>query len=121
MIIKKWNDNFDLWSYVHWIGTAYLASTVGILMAICFAVGWELLDWIWSWDFFRYRKIVNKSWFKIAKLINRVFDNRGASYGDLLMDGLGVFTWYAHTHVGWVLALGIAAVVFAIVEMSRKE
>lgn len=126
MFIKSWRDNFDTWSYVHWIGTAYLAATMGVWQVGCFAVGWEILDWLWS--IFRpgfhpslYMTPAKfKARIKSIGYVDRILDNRGASFGDLLIDSLGILTWYCHSHFGWPAGLGMAAVAVGTIELSRK-
>jgi hypothetical protein len=131
MIIRKWRDNYDLWSYTHWLGCAYLTATCGWIYAAKWAIAWEAIDtlysatrlrfflWIYSVLPYKRMKLFNFVDF-IESHIDDILDRRGFSYGDLIMCAAGILTYYAHVGLGWWAGLICAGCVFGVVELSRK-
>lgn len=123
MFIKEFKEQLDLWSYVHWIGTAYITATEGLWIALVCAVGWECLDMAWSLigppiaPYTLKNDHLSKSQ-SLSVWIDRVLDRRGFSYVDLIMCILGVSTTYLH-QVHWTFGLLSAVAVFAFVEKNR--
>lgn len=127
MIIKSWRHNFDTWSYVHWIGAAYLTATECWQVAAFWIVLWEWMDVTWSYAYpniiYWYFKAPYPNYKNILRcvgLISYVLDRRGFSYGDIIMGWAGIMTCYAHVGVGWWAGLACAACVFLVVELSRE-
>ncbi len=86
MFIKGFKDNFDKWSLIHFLGPYFLCDFFPFGFVILSVVGWEIMDIIWS----RIR-----SYFSIERirLIDNIWDYRGASWGDLVLGALAILIW----------------------------
>jgi hypothetical protein len=97
-IVKGWKENFDWWSWVHFLGLVPLARIWGPAAAFVLVWVWELLDTAYSlgrqslWYFMM--NTMNFSGYSSEQVLlfvdRKIFDPRGFSYGDILCGSGGI-------------------------------
>jgi len=83
-------NQFDVWSYVHFFGAFFLAVVFHPLVGIIGTILWEVADGLFSIFYFR---IAARIGYTNVQKIDRLFDKRGASWGDMLLGVSASMLW----------------------------
>ena len=90
MFVKGFREQFDVWSGWHFLGPYFLCDFIGLVWAAVCVVIWEILDIGWH---LIWRKVKYQEWYWYWKLLDDVFDHRGASWGDMVIGFVAVGVW----------------------------
>ena len=106
MFVKGIKNNLDSWSGWHLFGPYVLADWYGWIVAAICVVAWECADLAW-WRYVESKrrvalKGVANAGVRLVELIfpyhwiDKVFDRRGISWGDLLCGAAGIGLFLIH-------------------------